>query len=247
MLGYMTQAENPWDVLASHFAPEEPDNIEWDAVDNVLLAQPVILDYLAHHLPDPAHKRLLDFGCGGGQFASRLQGLGYEVAGMDSARAMINVAQNQYGMNVPFTVGSEHDLPSEPSYDVITSVMTLQFIPNAHEAIGRLAAALNPNGLLVFAVHNHEFVSDWIKARQRFIDFDSVDQPTKATLTFGHGVAIPIYLRTSEAYNDIAKDHDLEPQLEKYPPFTADFLSKYPVDGPTQHSEFMILGYQKTM
>ena len=43
----------------------------------------------------------------------------------------------------------------------------------------------------------------------------------------------------------IAEKYGLQNLLEKYPPFTKEFLSKYPMSTPTHHSEFLILGYRK--
>jgi hypothetical protein len=39
--------------------------------------------------------------------------------------------------------------------------------------------------------------------------------------------------------------HNLIKVMEEYPPFTDDFLKKYPVDFSVEHPEFMILGYRK--
>ncbi len=181
----MASTENQWDVLVSHFAPEEPDKVQWSAVDNILLAQPAVLDFLANYIDDPSGKRLLEFGCGGGQFAARLTDIGYKVDGVDSSSEMIKAAQTQYGPDITFTVGSLESLPKEPVYDVVSSIMTLQFIPDVHETIKRLAAAVNPGGLLIFAVHNQAFVSDWVKAKDLYDDFDSAEKPTMGTLSFG--------------------------------------------------------------
>lgn len=240
----MSDNKNPWDKLASHFAPEDPDKLEWDAVDNILIAQPVILDFLGESFAKPYGLNLLEFGCGGGQFADRLQKLGYSVDGIDTSPHMIAAARTQYGRNGDFRVGRAISL-DDKEYDVITSVMTLQFIPDIENTVLNLSKALKPSGLLVFAVHNPAFVSDWIKAKYRYIGFDSEEHPTKGLLQFGREVEIPIYIRSATEYSDIAEKSHLQALLESYPPFTEEFLKKYPVDGPTQNSEFMILGYKK--
>ncbi|HSX17290.1 MAG TPA: class I SAM-dependent methyltransferase [Patescibacteria group bacterium] len=244
----MTNAENPWDTLAPQgeaaYQISEPE--AWYDADNLLLAEPVILEYLASQIADPSGVQALDFGCGDGRFAARLSKLGYTVQGVDSSSKIIAAAQARYGTEVSFNVGGIETIPDEPTYNVVTSLMTLQFIADFEPAIRHLAAALKPGGTLVLAVFNPEFISDWIKAGDAdYVGFDSVDNPTKGTLQFGP-VEIPTYIRTAAQYNKLAASCELAPALEAYPPFTEEFLAKYPVNGPTVHPEHMILAYQKS-
>ncbi len=58
-------------------------------------------------------------------------------------------------------------------------------------------------------------------------------------------VRIPIYIRTAEEYNQLLQPLGFEPLLEEYPPFTQEFLKKYPSSDPTDVPEFLILGYKK--
>jgi SAM-dependent methyltransferase len=237
---------NPWDALAPQFPQDETELTAWYDADNPLLAEPTILEYLAQHLPNPAGKRLLDFGCGSGQFAHKLQRLGYKVDGIDPAPKMITAAQARYGADIALAVGAEQNLLTQPTYDAVVSVMVLQFVLDAEAALRRLAAATKPGGHVVLAVHNPDFISDWIKAgHPHYVDFDDADHPTHGTLMFGPEIAVPIYLQTAETYNALAARCGLTAQLEAYPPFTSDFLQRFPVDGPTEHSEYLILGYQK--
>lgn len=238
---------DPWDVLAPNSSYDVPEPLEWYDADNVFLAEPVMLKYLTSQTPDPKSKRVLDFGCGSGQFAHRLQSLGYDAEGIDSAPNMIKAAKAWYGSAIKFTVGGSEIVSEMPAYDAISSIMVLQFIPDYVSVVGRLAAALKPGGLLLLAVFNPAFISDWIKARDpSYVGFDSVDNPTEGALLFGE-VTIPTYIRTAKEYTEVAKESGLSLLGEEYPPFTEVFLQKYPVNGPTQHSEHLILIYRKSL
>ena len=240
----MSEYINPWDALAAHFAPQKIEEMEWDTADNILLAWPTVLEFLHKEVGDPNGKHLLDFGCGAGQFANELSQLGFTVEGMDSSPSMITKARSYYGNRIEFRTGQAVSIkPGE--FDVITSIMTLQFVSDINNTMACLGRGLKPGGHLVFAVHNPEFVRDWLRIGYRYADFDSIELPTKGMLSFGD-TQIPIFLRGVDDYNQLAKNYNLNPRLEKYPPFNREFLDRYHVDGPTEHSEYLILGYQKS-
>ena len=48
------------------------------------------------------------------------------------------------------------------------------------------------------------------------------------TLRFSNGVAVPIFIRSAEEYNAIAARAGFVPLLEEYPPFTEEFIARYP-------------------
>jgi 2-polyprenyl-3-methyl-5-hydroxy-6-metoxy-1,4-benzoquinol methylase len=244
----MSHVENIWDTLVPQPSATNTGSDQskaWYDVDNIFLAEPIIVEYLAAHTANPADSRLLDFGCGDGQFTHRLRELGYQAEGIDPSANMIAAAQARYGANLQFTAGDCNALPNVPTYDSITAVMVMQFIPDVRPVIQRLAGALTPGGSLVIAVFNPEFISDWIRiGSPDYVGFDSVDTPTKGTLLFGP-VEVPVYLRTAAQYIELAEENGLSLALEAYQPFTEEFLAEYPVDGPVEHAEHMILAYQK--
>jgi 2-polyprenyl-3-methyl-5-hydroxy-6-metoxy-1,4-benzoquinol methylase len=244
----MSHTETIWDALAPKpkiAASETDPPKQWYDVDNILLAEPVIIEYLAAHTASPADSRLLDFGCGDGQFTSRLHELGYKAEGIDPSPSMIAAAQDKYSETLPFTIGGFESLPNEATYDSITAVMVMQFIPDVKPVMQRLAAALKPGGSLVVAAFNPEFISDWIRTgNPDYVGFDSVDNPTEGTLLFGP-VEVPVYVRTAAQYIELAAEDGLSLALEAYPPFSDAFLEQYPVDGPVEHAEHMILAFQK--
>lgn len=239
----MPEQNNPWDILAAHFAPENFEDMAWDTADNVFLAWPVMMNFLQKSVGRPRGQRLLDFGCGAGQFANELEKLGFKVDGLDSSRAMIAKARSYYDGNVDFRTGRAAAVEPEV-YEAITSIMTLQFVSDIDDTIAYLAGGLRPGGHFAFAVHNPEFVMDWARIGYRYTGFEPVECPAKGMLSFGE-IKIPLFLRSAAEYNQLGQKYGLAPRLEAYPRFTEDFLRKYHVDGPTEHAEYLILGYQK--
>src|SRR5689334_3707822 len=96
----------PWDALSDYFDTSKDDAaIPAGAADNILIAWPVILEFLGSVVPDLRGVRALDFGCGAGGFADRLQQRGAEVTGLDPSPAMIAKARAAYGDAVDWRIG----------------------------------------------------------------------------------------------------------------------------------------------
>lgn len=235
---------NPWDALSSTFDTKKDEGeISSHAADNILIAWPVVLDFIKENVPKGEALRLLEYGCGGGGFAEKLNFLGYQVTGVDSSVEMIKVANAAHGSHIKFVSGDSSVLHTFEQFSIITSIMTLQFIEDIEKVVDDFSKALTPGGILVFAVHNPEHVKEYLQAKILFEDFDSDEQPKSGYLKLG-GNKIPIFIRTAEEYNRLLKSKGFEPLLEEYPPFTEEFLTKYPISAPTNQSEFLILGYR---
>jgi SAM-dependent methyltransferase len=121
--------------------------------DNNAHYQPLMLREL------PARcDRILDVGCGTGQFAVLLAERADHVDALDRSPVMIRAARARVPANVTCI---ETDLlrgrvPPE-HYDAITSISTLHHMVLA-EALPRLSSALRPGGVLVATALVH---SDW--------------------------------------------------------------------------------------
>jgi SAM-dependent methyltransferase len=230
MMGSLDQREpagTPWDALSDYFDTSKDDAaIPAGAADNILIAWPVILDFLASVASELRSVRALDLGCGAGGFAHRLRQLGAEVTGLDPSPAMIAKARAAYGEAVDWRVGDASLLRTLPPFGVITSIMAIQFVADLDSLFADLAAALEPNGVLAIAVHNPAYFQG-------------------DTLRFSNGVAVPIFIRTAADYHAVARANGFEPRLEAYPPFTADFLARYPEHAGGDAPEYLILGYRR--
>jgi 2-polyprenyl-3-methyl-5-hydroxy-6-metoxy-1,4-benzoquinol methylase len=109
----------------------------------------VLLDLIG----DLKGKRLLDAGCGDGALASLAASHGADVTGVDPDPAMLAAARaraEREGFRATFIEGRIERLPlPESSFDVVSAVTVLCFVPDAQASVRELARALRPGGVLV--------------------------------------------------------------------------------------------------
>jgi SAM-dependent methyltransferase len=93
--------------------------------------------------------RVLDVGCGAGEFASRLAERADQVDALDRSPVMIAEARQKVPANVTCLLGdaATADLPIA-AYDAVTSISALHHM-DLPVVLPRLAAALRPGGLLI--------------------------------------------------------------------------------------------------
>ena len=113
------------------------------------------LDYLvAHYGLNPA-SRVLEIGCGTGQFTGLLGAFGCTVDALDASAGMITFAQDKHPLpNVQFYASSFEDFAvSGNLYDVIVSATAFHWVqPEAR--MDKTAQLLKPGGALAF-LYNH--------------------------------------------------------------------------------------------
>jgi SAM-dependent methyltransferase len=97
---------------------------------------------------------LLDIGCGTGKHANLLVDFGYNVHGIDISETMIEIAKNNYGGKVTFSLGDIRKFNLNNSFDIITSffhVMSYQTHNDDLDASFRsVYNHLNPGGYFLF-------------------------------------------------------------------------------------------------
>lgn len=237
---------NPWDILGRYAFNTELKEKEIDpqAADNILLAWPPILELLSKTFPNSHGIRILDFGCGTGSFCINIDSLGYEVTGIDSSVKMIESAKKHSPASIKYILGDHNQLVPKHSFNAIVSIMTFPFIANIQETIRVLTNKLAPNGVLIFAVFNPEWVKLCLQQNIYFANFDSVENPKIGWKTFGE-LKIPVYIRDNSEYIEMVKNLGLLKILEVNPPFTPEFIQKYPDYSPNNVSEYIILGFKK--
>jgi 2-polyprenyl-3-methyl-5-hydroxy-6-metoxy-1,4-benzoquinol methylase len=108
--------------------------------------------------------RLLDFGCGAGDFLWRMHALGWNVTGVDMAQSAVVRLREQYGL--PAHAGTlPHPLLTAASFEVITMRQSLEHV---HQPLDVLEAAyrlLTRPGRLLVAVPNFDsLASRWFGA-----------------------------------------------------------------------------------
>ena len=98
-------------------------------------------------------KKILDYGCGVGDFLEHLQKNGYDVLGMEPNDSARRIAQSKVGIEKVTSTELEQNTEK---YDVITLWHVLEHIPNLNEIIQQLKNHLSENGRLIIAVPNHQ-------------------------------------------------------------------------------------------
>jgi SAM-dependent methyltransferase len=101
--------------------------------------------------------RLLDFGCGGGDFLVAMRKFGWQVEGLDNADACARDVTNRTG--IPVHVGTLPHPAIEPeSFDAVTMWNALEHVHQPRETVRAANRALRPGGLLVVGVPN---IASW--------------------------------------------------------------------------------------
>lgn len=104
--------------------------------------------------------RVLDAGCGSGEFLQLLSSVGARAVGADPAAAMVEIARRS-GAEVVLA-GIEMLPFAAASFDVATAVNALQFADDTTAALRELARVVRPGGLVA--------VANWAEGARNDID-----------------------------------------------------------------------------
>jgi len=125
-------------------------------------------DYYARHLPKPVlgSNRLLDVGCGNGDFLAAAQSAGWECYGLDFDEKAVEIARKR---GITVTVGTlEKHRYSDNFFDVITLSQVIEHVHHPDIVLKECAKLLKPNGILWMATPNaNSILNNWFH-RYRF-------------------------------------------------------------------------------
>lgn len=103
-------------------------------------------------LPWSGPGRLLDFGCGGGNYLKRMADQGWQVTGLDSA---VGAVQDVQAMGLPAMVGTlPHPELLPGTFDVITMWHSLEHVHDPRLVLAEAFDLLVPGGKLIVACPN---------------------------------------------------------------------------------------------
>jgi SAM-dependent methyltransferase len=116
-----------------------------------------------------ARGRLLDVGCGSGEFAAAARGHGFDVQAVEPESTGAEIARKR-GLDVREAMLEDAGLP-ERSYDVVSAFHVLEHLPDSRAFLSGLARFAKPGGHVVIEVPNFGSVLrrrsgvDWVHLR----------------------------------------------------------------------------------
>jgi SAM-dependent methyltransferase len=130
------------------------------AIYDALDADRTDLDTYVAIVSELRARTILDVGCGTGELACRLAGLGFDVTGVDPASASLNVAATKpNGDRVTWRHGTVGDCPLRPvDLAVMTGNVAQVFLDNDEwsSTLSAVSRRLRPSGHLVFETRDPE-------------------------------------------------------------------------------------------
>jgi len=232
---------NQWDQLAETFgAAWDDDTIPACAADNIGIAWPSLLSCIEREFTEFSGLKALDFGCGGGLFCRLLSQLGFSVTGYDQSTELVKHAMHNTPDEVTIT-GSDSVMVQNGGYDLISSIMVLQFIEEIEVVIDQLVSLLKPDGLIMIAVFNPEFINDNLNSAA-FSGFQQ--NGYSGYMALQDGVNIPVHNRNDATYRELFESRGLTAVYLDYPAFTREFLNKHEMPFSTAFPEYQIQGFR---
>jgi len=140
-------------------------------------------------LPDVNGLRVLDAGCGPGQYADWLVERGAEVVAIDVTPRMVELAKDRLGDRATVF---QHDLnqplafAEDASFDLVIAPLVLDYIADWVPVFSEFARVLKPGGQFVFSCGHPHGDYDWLQNKRGLdIDYFKLEQPTVTWGGFG--------------------------------------------------------------
>jgi SAM-dependent methyltransferase len=106
---------------------------------------------------NPKGKKILDLGCGTGEFLFVVKNLGYEAYGVDFNEKAINIAKNLLGIENVYSDDVLRFLEDKKEeYDVITAFEIIEHLNDPKKLLELVYQALKPGGYFALSLPNRE-------------------------------------------------------------------------------------------
>lgn len=133
----------------------------WDATGELKTLHqinPLRLCYISEKI-NPAAKKIIDIGCGGGILSEGLAKLGANVTGIDMNKSVIEVAnlhQLESGTEVEYIHTSAEVIAEQRAgqFDIVTCLEMLEHVPDPASVVKACATLVRPGGHLFFSTLN---------------------------------------------------------------------------------------------
>jgi 2-polyprenyl-3-methyl-5-hydroxy-6-metoxy-1,4-benzoquinol methylase len=171
---YERERHNVWN-------DERPDD---DAVEFYGPARARAHDDFLRRSPPVGNRRLLDVGCGLGFFLARAQARGWEVHGIDSSPAWVELANSRLGADRVQKATVARASLEPRSFDLITAWDVIEHIFEPVPFLARLRELLAPGGRLFIRTPNITYAYPVYAARRLLLRHDVELGPTNHVVYF---------------------------------------------------------------
>ena len=136
--------------------------------------QPLYLEFILRQLrSDGRIQRVLDAGCGDGNFTASLAEAGFEMFGIDSSEGGIAKAKSRYP-DIHFVQGTVYDdlalRCGVTSFDAVVSVEVIEHLFSPQRFVQQVHAALRPDGLFIVTTPYWGYLKNVLLALSNRID-----------------------------------------------------------------------------
>lgn len=174
----------------------------------------VILDWLRQMPPS----RVLDLGCSGGAFASRVRALGHHVTGVDNEE----LAHVRERCDAFFQADLDQGLPEEVTsgapFDVIVCADVLEHLRRPEDLLAQLRSVLVPRGAVIASVPNF---GHWYSRGRTALGLFDYDQ--RGILDHGH-----VRFFTRRSFERLTRNAGLSPLRRHVTGLPLDALTRAP-------------------
>ncbi len=99
--------------------------------------------------------RVLDVGCGRGEFLHVAGKMGWNAVGTEISKAFADYAKNKFGLNV--LTGDLRDIDLRPeSFDVICLISVIQYLQDPMETLKKISSLLKKDGIIFIEATNDD-------------------------------------------------------------------------------------------
>jgi len=115
---------------------------------------------------EPAGKRALEVGCGGGILCEEIARLGFTTSGIDPSQRSLTIAREharQSGLAIGYLNGAGEALPfPDRSFDALFCCDVLEHVRDLPLVISEIARVLKPGGVFIYETINRTWLSWFI-------------------------------------------------------------------------------------